>query len=104
MLIRIHLMVLLMKSFLTVLMSLCWTIVSRIPWTNHLPKKEFYDSLVSLKLNRTPGYDGFPVEFYIVFWPDISDLLIDSYKYSLDTGLMSQSQRNGEKKIKMDLY
>ncbi len=58
-------------------------------------KKEFFDSLVSLKLNRTPGYDGFPVEFYIVFWPDISDMLIDSYNYSLDTGLMSQSQRNG---------
>ena len=42
-------------------------------------KKELYDALVSMKQNKTPGYDGFPVEFYLVFWPDISDLLFNSY-------------------------
>ena len=26
-------------------------------------KKELYDALVSMKQNKTPGYDGFPVEF-----------------------------------------
>ena len=35
--------------------------------------KELYDSLISMKQNNTPGYDGFPVEFYVAFWPDISD-------------------------------
>ena len=35
--------------------------------------KELYDSLISMKQNNTLGYDGFPVEFYVAFWPDISD-------------------------------
>ena len=48
-----------------------------------------------MKQNKTPGFDGFPVEFYIVFWPDISDILFNSYKFSMENGLMSISQRNG---------
>ena len=48
-----------------------------------------------MKQNKTPGYDGFPVEFYIVFWPDISDLLFNSYKFSIDNEILSISQRNG---------
>ena len=48
-----------------------------------------------MKSNKTPGFDGLPSEFYIVFWPDISDLLISSYNFSMENGIMSQSQRNG---------
>ena len=48
-----------------------------------------------MKQNKTSGYDGFPVEFDIVFWPDISDLLFNSYKFSIDNGFLSMSQRNG---------
>ena len=60
-----------------------------------ITKKELYDSVLSMKQNKTPGFDGFPVEFYIVFWPDISDILFNSYKFSMENGLMSISQRNG---------
>ena len=45
--------------------------------------------------HKTPGLDGLPVEFYIVFWLDICDLLVDSYNFSLKNGLLSLSQRNG---------
>eukprot|EP00057_Strongylocentrotus_purpuratus_P026288 XP_011680762.1 PREDICTED: uncharacterized protein LOC583642 [Strongylocentrotus purpuratus] len=48
-----------------------------------------------MKHNKSPGLDGLPVEFYIVFWKDISDMLIDSFNFSLQNGLMSSSQRNG---------
>ena len=48
-----------------------------------------------MKKNKTPGYDGFPIEFYIVFWPDVSDMLVDSNNYSLENSLLSLSQRNG---------
>ena len=41
--------------------------------------KELYDSLISMKQNETPGYDGFPVEFYGAFWPDIYDFQFNSY-------------------------
>ena len=50
---------------------------------------------MSMKQNKTTGYDGFPTEFYIVFWPDISDMLFNSYKYAFDNGIMSMSHRNG---------
>jgi len=71
--------------------------------------KEMYDALLSMKQNKTPGYDGFPTEFYIVFWPDISHMLFNSYKFSIENGLLSMSQRNGiisllPKKDKDGLY
>ena len=45
--------------------------------------------------NKTHGLDGLPVEFYITFWPDISDMLLDSLKFSMKNGIMSNLQRNG---------
>ena len=62
---------------------------------NSLSKQEVYEVIKSMKMNKTPGFDGFPVEFYIVFWNDINDMLINSYKYSLQHGLLTSSQRNG---------
>ena len=60
-----------------------------------LTKQEIYDVIKSMKLNKTPGFDGIPVEFYIVFWPDICDMLISSFNFSLQNGMLSPSQRNG---------
>lgn len=60
-----------------------------------ITKNELYKTLVSMSKNKTPGFDGLPVEFYIVFWMDISDMLVDSYNFSLRNGLLTQSQRNG---------
>ena len=48
-----------------------------------------------MKMNKTPGFDGIPVECYIVFWPDIGDKLMNSFNFSLQTGILSPSQRNG---------
>ena len=60
-----------------------------------ISKQEIYDTLISIEHNKSPGLDGLPVEFYIVFWKDISDMLLDSFNFSLQNGLMSSSQRNG---------
>ena len=60
-----------------------------------LSKQEIFDVIKSMKMNKTPGFDGHPIEFYIVFWPDICDMLINSYNFSLQNGMMSVSQRNG---------
>ena len=48
-----------------------------------------------MNLNKSPGFDGLPIEFYIVFWNDINDMLLNSYNYSFENGLLSLSQRNG---------
>ena len=43
-----------------------------------------------MKQNKTPGMMGF-LYFYVGFWPDISDFLFNSYKFSTENGLMSMS-------------
>ena len=60
-----------------------------------LSKQEIFDVIKSMKINKTPGFDGLPIEFYIVFWPDICDMLMNSYIFLYKMGMMSVSQRNG---------
>ena len=60
-----------------------------------LSKQELCDVIKSMKMNKTPGFDGLPVEFYIVFWPDICDMMLSSFNFSLQNGMLSSSQRNG---------
>ena len=74
-----------------------------------LSKQELYDVVKTIKTNKTPGFDGLPIEFYIVLWPDICDLLLNAYNFSFSHGLLCQSQRNGiinliPKKDKDPLY
>ena len=58
-------------------------------------RAEILTSLKSLNLNRSPGYDDLPAEFYVVFFNDICDMLVDCYQYSFDQGFMSMTQCNG---------
>ena len=44
---------------------------------------------------KSPGTDGFTVEFYRFFWPNIKNILIDSFKTALDSGELSIEQRRG---------
>jgi len=60
-----------------------------------LSKNEVFQTIKAMNHNKSPGFDGLPVEFYIVFWNDINDMLIDSYNYSFENGHLSLSQRNG---------
>ena len=48
-----------------------------------------------MKNEKSPGIDGFPVEFYKIFWNEIKDMLLESYQYSIDTGSLSISQKQG---------
>jgi hypothetical protein len=45
--------------------------------------------------NKTPGTDGFPVEFYKFFFNDISKNIVDSFNYSFRNGKLSPDQRRG---------
>ena len=82
---------------------------SKLKLNSPVSNAEILSSLKSLNLNRSPGYDGLPVEFYIVFFHDICDLLLNCYRYSFEQGFLSVSQRNGvitllPKKDKDPLY
>ena len=44
--------------------------------------------------NKSPGDDGYPVEFYKVFWTDIKTLLSNSYKYAYETAKLDNYQQH----------
>ena len=60
-----------------------------------LTKAECLQALKSMKSGKTPGSDGLPVEFYNVFWNEISDCLLNTINYSYTEGKFSISQRRG---------
>ena len=60
-----------------------------------LNREECLQVLNSMNSVKTPGTDGLPCEFYKIFWNDVSDILVSSFKYSYETGTLSVSQRRG---------
>ena len=44
---------------------------------------------------KTPGNSGILIEFYIVFWNLIKDLIFEAYKEAISSGKMSYMQRQG---------
>ena len=53
---------------------------------------ECFKAMSRMKLGKTPGDDGLPVEFYRTLWEIIKDPLIKSYRHSYSTGHLSTSQ------------
>ena len=56
--------------------------------------EEITYSRQQLSNNKTPGSDGFTAEFYKFFWPQIKDIVFDSFVYAYNTEL-SIEQRHG---------
>ena len=49
--------------------------------------------LKSFSLNKVPGNDGLPVEFYKTFWGTVGGLLVKCYNEPYEKGEMSSSQK-----------
>ena len=47
-----------------------------------LTKAECLQALKSMKPGKTPGSDDLPIEFYKVFWNEISDCLLNTINYA----------------------
>ena len=60
-----------------------------------LTKGECLIALKNMKNGKSPGLDGYTVEFYKFFWNEISKFLLKSYNYSLEIGAFSTSQKQG---------
>ena len=56
---------------------------------------ECKDAMCKMKLNKSPGSDGLPFEFYQVFWDEISQLVIRSLNEAYIKGELSPSQSRG---------
>ena len=52
-------------------------------------------AIQSMKLNKSRGSDRIPVEFYKVFWEDITSMLTDSINATYHRGEMSITQKRG---------
>ena len=58
-----------------------------------LSKEELYFVMLAIAVNKTPGIDGLPVEFYLEFWQVIADDILEMYNEVLQTGILGASQR-----------
>ena len=56
---------------------------------------ELQASLKDLKKGKTPGCDGLRVEFYIIFWENIKELVYESILFAMEVGHFSLEQRRG---------
>ena len=54
--------------------------------------EELFFAVKSMKLNKAPGPDGLPIEFYLTFWNNIVNNLHESLTESLTKGRLSTSQ------------
>ena len=55
--------------------------------------KECADALSELKNNKSPGCDGFPVEFHKFFWSKIQYFVHNSFTWSAENGILSADQK-----------
>ena len=60
-----------------------------------LAEAECFNTLKTMKLDKSPGTDGLPSEFYLMFWNDISEPLLKAINYGFEIGQLSISQRRG---------
>lgn len=52
-------------------------------------------ALKNMKNNKTPGLDGFTVEFFKFFWVDVGQFILRSLNYGYRTGSLSVTQKQG---------
>ena len=60
-----------------------------------LELSELHKALKNMKNEKSPGIDGFPAEFYKVFWGKLKDIILNAINESYDNGVLSTSLRHG---------
>ena len=60
-----------------------------------LRKKECLEALKSMDSDKSPGTDGLPVEFFKVFWNNISGPLIEALNHAYQNDELPITQRRG---------
>ena len=55
--------------------------------------EEIYDIIKSMEVNKSPGIDGIPVEFYQTYWDIIKQEIYEVITQSLTLSTLSESQR-----------
>ena len=55
--------------------------------------EECTEVLNSFPLNKVPGNDGLPVEFYKIFWASVGNRLVECFNVSFEKGELSSAQK-----------
>ena len=58
----------------------------------HISKHECEQALSKIKGNKSPGIDGLSIEFYKCFWPQIGDLVVDSFNEAFEDNTLSENR------------
>ena len=61
----------------------------------HVRYEEIAQTVKSMPNNKSPGSDGFPIEFFKFFWRDLSKILLKAINESYDDEEFSFVQREG---------
>ena len=48
-----------------------------------------------MKCNKSPGNDRFTVEFYVTFWPQLGEMLVETLNETYEKKELSNSQKQG---------
>lgn len=56
--------------------------------------EELESAVRSLNRGKSPGLDGLPPEFYVVFWDQVGPLILDSINFAIKQGSFHRDQRN----------
>ena len=60
-----------------------------------LTELECLNALKDMEPDKSPGTDGLPSEFYLMFWNEVSQPLLEALNYGFEIGQMSISQKRG---------
>ena len=48
-----------------------------------------------MKLGKSPGSDGYTVEFYLHFWNELNEAMVGSFQEAFNREMLSNSQKLG---------
>ena len=67
--------------------------IEKLTMEGAITLEECTSVIKTFALNKTPGNDGMPIEFYLTFLTEINPILLDSFSYSVEHGSLTTSQR-----------
>lgn len=60
-----------------------------------ITEQELLEAINSFSSGKSPGIDGIPIEMYKIFFTEIKKPLLESFNFSFQQGILSNSQREG---------
>lgn len=60
-----------------------------------ITEQELLEAINSFSSGKSPGIDGIPTEMYKIFFTEIKKTLLESFNFSFQQGILSNSQREG---------